>query len=259
MNRLLILILLAGLSLMMTASSPADALTLDFEILANQRWERTLVPPDFVTEQDLTFQPMTFNFRTEFEPTVISVQDLWDMQPNPNYRTIHTRFSTPNHISLTPFDAEMNAQNVWSLEPLSPSPWYHSYYALDAMQTGSFATSAVFLTYAMHAIDGDRMYHHIVSLRGANSSYPTPASSVDEMAPWTSEMLLNFIDHPQTQWFFQEAGRSEEIYYTGNDVVYTFYDEVFYTGTATLIPEPTTLSLLAFGGLAVLRRKRKRA
>ncbi|UCG17488.1 MAG: PEP-CTERM sorting domain-containing protein [Phycisphaerales bacterium] len=246
---------LAALVTITFAYTPADALTLDFEILASQRWERFLVPPDIVTQQDLTFEPVTFDFSTVFEPIVIDVVDSWDPIPSGDYRKIYTRFSDPTYVSLTPFDAEMNAQNVWGLGPLTLSPWYHGYGATDVMFADGSAASALNLTYALHAMDGDRLYHHIVSLHGTNPSYPPPAPSMDDMVPWTSEMLLTFINHAQTQWTFIEIGRSEEAHEVNGDVVYTFYDEVFYVGTATLIPEPTTVALLGFAALTLVCRR----
>ena len=256
MQRVPIQAALAALLTITCAYTPANALTLDFEILADERWERFLVPPDtIVTQQDLTFEPITFDFSTEFEPIVIDVVDSWDSQPNYDYRRIYTRFSDPTYVSPTPFDTEMNAQNVWGLGPLTLSPWYHGYGATDIMYADGFTWSALDLNYALHAMEGDRLYHHIVSLRGTNPSYPPPAPSMDDMVPWTSEMLLNFINHAQTQWTFMEIGRSEEAYEVNGEIVYDSYDEVFYVGSATLIPEPTTLPLLGFAALTLLVRR----
>lgn len=40
--------------------------------------------------------------------------------------------------------------------------------------------------------------------------------------------------------------------------VYALYDHTVHEGGIDIVPEPTTLSLLALGGLAMLRRRRKR-
>lgn len=162
----------------------------------------------------------------------------------------------------------MDNYNRFVFIDLSFSPWSHYSRVTEIRydSDNSFANFAIsFSLYNMQYNNGgDDMYHHTIMF-SANNPLFVP-SSFDVMVPWTTEKLLDFIQHEGTTWTFGESARSEVYTFEGvepgDGPVWTLYDEVDYYGQASLtaistVPIPAAVWLLGSGliGLVGFRRK----
>jgi hypothetical protein len=101
------------------------------------------------------------------------------------------------------------------------------------------------------------LYHHTTRFAVQNPFFAP--SSFNEMVPWTPEKLLEFIQHDETTWSFEEYASNET-----HTTELIFHDDISYRGPASLtsarvVPVPGSVWLLGFklAGLVSFRQKKK--